>query len=422
MANPISDAARKFINEAGGPQQPEVADEIDLKINSEGITPVEQLLMDNIEMEIENVILVGGTGVGKTTLIYKVFAEKGMKVAYFNATTMDQFIHLVGVPEVTDDPEEDAKTRRKTLQFIRSKHIDTADAIFIDEINRVPGEKINALFEVVERHSVNGIPLPNLKFVWMAINPQVSDESRAVHQLEDAFAGRTWAVVDVPADPRVHHYTKSSRYPISAKVAKCAVTWWHRDLNTDQQEVITPRVLHYIMIGLDRIQKMREKYGAAWSEERNKMAWAQFTKHNQLVERYKTVNIPFDKLLKRLENLVEYKLPELRNDYKDIAKTLQRIKEKPEDAQQISTVIHDALKGAQGRRMMEASDLKDYSKVILALPGEDAMKFLGRTEVYLHFSDGAKDGKLTPTEKEIYKKFRAEIDAATEQYNDENAG
>src|SRR6516225_183147 len=155
----LSEDINKFLNEEdfdfGGAEEeapegsPEdiaagqkVLDSYDRRIFDTEEEDWEIQLEDAMIEETPAVILLGESGVGKTTLINQL-ADKFLSthVAYFNAPTMDPFIHLVGVPEVSVNPE----TKEKVLAFVRKSGIEGAELLVLDEINRVPPETQNAL-------------------------------------------------------------------------------------------------------------------------------------------------------------------------------------------------------------------------------------------------------------------------------------
>lgn len=422
MSNPLLNKSRQFILEASSPasgSQSEIEDEFDKQLNSKSPSEAEKFLDLWCRQGVQRVLIRGTTGTGKTTLIKKTFAKYGLKVCPFLATTMDQYIDLVGIPEVATDEKGN-----KSIEMVRKKMVEEADAIFIDELNRVPGDKVNALYELLGEFSINGHVLPNLKFVWCAINPQTAEEDLNVHELEDSAVGRFLHSYTVEADPRLHHYVDSKEFPTTERIAKACIKWWRIDLIENQRNLVTPRVLQYIMNGIYRNEKTFAEEPDNWSaKERTKLFTILFD-HNKDIAKHRNTKLPIDKLMKRLDDIIEFKLPELRNDYTKLDVTLAKLKD-PKVAQEISSLLADSI--SQRNKIITVDDLKDYSKVIIALPKEMGMKLISRSEVAHYFYEISRNGehpldpsrtglKLSPEEQAIYKRYRAEVDAAVEAH------
>jgi hypothetical protein len=108
-----------------------------------------------------NVLLKGYHGVGKTGIVRSIWREHDIKYLYFSAATLDPWVDLVGIPSVKDND----------LKFVQRKSLLDCDAIFVDEFNRSHKKTRNAIMELIQFKSINGTPLPKLKMVWAAINP-----------------------------------------------------------------------------------------------------------------------------------------------------------------------------------------------------------------------------------------------------------
>lgn len=138
------------------------------------------------------ILVVGNAGTGKTQMLKKAVDNLGWKMKYFSTSTLDPYAHLIGVPV----PEKETKE----AHFYRPKDIDDADVVFFDELNRADSATLNAVFEIIQFHSINGEKLPKLKCVVAAINP-VSDEydtERLDLALQDRFD--VFLTADVVAD------------------------------------------------------------------------------------------------------------------------------------------------------------------------------------------------------------------------------
>lgn len=183
-----------------------------------------------------NVLLVGSHGVGKTALALFIADSMGWNMKYFNGPTMDPYLELVGVPDKT------TVDGVRYLDFVRPKDLanDEIDMIFIDEINRSPVKAQNAMFELIQFKSVNGVKSNRMKCVWSAIN--VDDESNKynVNMLDPAQLDRYHAVIKVPKFLDTQYLgTKSSNSAIFIN--------WYYELSKDQRNKLTPRRLDYLM-------------------------------------------------------------------------------------------------------------------------------------------------------------------------------
>jgi len=196
-----------------------------------------EMIYDNLLRYAEwerNVLLVGGAGVGKTTMVKMVAEELGLKLKYYSAATLDPWADLVGIPVPTENRDE--------LKFVRPEDITYAEIIFFDELNRAHAKVQDAVLEIIQYHSINGEPLPNLKMCWAAINPP--NDGYNVTDMDTALRDRFHVQLQVPA-------CISTKYLIDQGYDKDiidkAYSWWKNNLNDDMREVITPRRLEYII-------------------------------------------------------------------------------------------------------------------------------------------------------------------------------
>ena len=177
-----------------------------------------------------NVCFIGRHGVGKTAMVKAAFDRHGLRWRYFSASTMDPWTDFVGVPkERTENklPEsfelikELTKINRSLasswiiqnwhfsqdkadeivsyivehkegatyLDFIRPRFLggdergvnipnEEVEALFFDEYNRSTKKIRNSVMELIQFKSVNGYRFPNLRVVWIAINP---DDEEQIH-------------------------------------------------------------------------------------------------------------------------------------------------------------------------------------------------------------------------------------------------
>ena len=97
-----------------------------------------------------SVMLIGRHGTGKTTSVNQLASDAKLKVKYYSCSTLDPYTDLVGVPEPVDDG-----VGGRRLNMVRPRDIDEADFVFFDEFNRADRQTLNAIFEIIQFHSIN---------------------------------------------------------------------------------------------------------------------------------------------------------------------------------------------------------------------------------------------------------------------------
>ena len=142
-----------------------------------------------------NILLEGPFGVGKSSIIFSVAEELGLRMKYFSASTLDPFADLVGVPV----PVMEDQTRR--LIYVRPDYIQQAEILFFDELNRAHPKVLNAVFEIIQFHSINGETLPHLRSVIAAINP--ASAGYHVQELDPALLDRFHLHLHVAFEPNL---------------------------------------------------------------------------------------------------------------------------------------------------------------------------------------------------------------------------
>jgi len=188
-----------------------------------------------------NVIAIGHHGVGKTQMIREETQRQNLSMKYYSSSTLDPWSDLVGIP-IPVDAQTGKRDTGKQLDFIRPADIEDAEIVFFDELNRSHPKVMDAVLECIQFHTINGKPLPRLKMVWAAINPP--DDIYEVNELDPVLADRFHVHLPVPADPSISYYTKKAGIPQG--LAKALVTWWHRDLDDNLRQMISPRRLEYM--------------------------------------------------------------------------------------------------------------------------------------------------------------------------------
>lgn len=191
----------------------------------------------------QNVLLIGTHGVGKTMITKQIFDSLNYKMKYYSAATLDPWADLVGIPVPVDVKNG---TVHKELQFIRPQLVDEAEVLFFDELNRAHPKVLNAVMEIIQFKSINGVKLPKLKMVWAAINPPGGEYK--VNDLDPALADRFQVHLEVLTDPSRPYLVAAARdakQDDPAEVVTQVLSWWSR-LDPTQKKNITPRRLEYL--------------------------------------------------------------------------------------------------------------------------------------------------------------------------------
>lgn len=184
-----------------------------------------------------NAMLIGAHGVGKTSLVTKVFTKKFGKMnegwLCFSGGTLDPWVDFVGTPK-----EFKGADGKIYLDLLRPAwHDQEIQAIFIDEFNRSHKKVRNAVMELVQFKSINGHKFPNLKVVWAAINPYDEEETYSVDKPDPAQMDRFHHHVVLPYEPDIEYFKS-----VYGEDAEPACEWW-AELNEAMKKQISPRRL-----------------------------------------------------------------------------------------------------------------------------------------------------------------------------------
>jgi MoxR-like ATPase len=232
-----------------------------------------------------NVLFIGKHGVGKTAMVKDAFERNGLKYKYFSASTMDPWVDFIGVPreKVEDKAPEDFQIIKELarvsqgvavewvmsnwkmpaeqataivthainrkegatfLELVKPQCFanDEIEALFFDEFNRSPKKVRNAVMELIQFKSINGVKFPNLKVVWAAVNPEDDEETYDVEKLDPAQKDRFHVHVNVPYEPNAEWF----RAKFGKKTADAALEWWN-DLPDEAKNLVSPRRLEYAL-------------------------------------------------------------------------------------------------------------------------------------------------------------------------------
>lgn len=192
--------------------------------------------LDDYIKDRNNVLFEGPHGVGKTAMVKATFERAKFKWLYFSASTMDPWVDLVGVPK----PRK-LENGQEVLDLVRPAWVlnDEVDAIFFDELNRAPEKVLNAVMELIQFKSINGLKLNRLKVVWGAINPHDEEATYHVTKLDPAQRDRFHRIIQVPYKVDREYFERQH-----GDIAEQFIYWWNMMPDSVQREV-SPRRLDY---------------------------------------------------------------------------------------------------------------------------------------------------------------------------------
>lgn len=190
-----------------------------------------------------NLMIIGSHGTGKTERVLNCLQRNQLNYVYFSGSTLDPWIDFIGIP---------SKGEGGVMEFIRPSQINSElEAIFIDEYNRSPKEVRNAIMELVQFKTMNGMHFPELKFVWAAVNPPAdADDAESVdydvEEIDPAQLDRFQAIVRVPDKPCARWFRQ--KYGEQGAIA---VKWWGEQARAARKD-ISPRRLDYALDAFGR--------------------------------------------------------------------------------------------------------------------------------------------------------------------------
>lgn len=142
-----------------------------------GYDAIESVIIAALATEAP-LLLIGAHGTAKSLLLNWLAEALALRHRHYNASQVN-FDDLVGFPF----PNE----ARTALEYLQTRgSIWGAQSVFIDEISRTRLDMQNRLFPIVHEKVIQGIPLPDLRFRWAAMNPPRKED-------DDKDAGNGWS-------------------------------------------------------------------------------------------------------------------------------------------------------------------------------------------------------------------------------------
>ena len=154
------------------------------------------------------------------------------------------------------EPVDDGVGGRR-LNMVRPRDIDEAEFVFFDEFNRADRQTLNAIFEIIQFHSINGEPLPHLKACWAAMNPPDDEQGYEVRKVDPALADRFDVFLEIKPVVDVSYLVEQG---VKKHTATVLQQWWtaHKYGNPDKPEnYLSPR----------RIEKMARVWDATHNRQ-----------------------------------------------------------------------------------------------------------------------------------------------------------
>lgn len=201
-----------------------------------------------------NVLINGAAGTGKTSMIKAVFNKVYGPGNYLiiSAATIDPYADLVGIPWVVDTVLEDGTTEKRLGYMRPDVFKPNIRAVFFDEANRGEKKVVNAMMELIQFKSVNGVHT-GVEVVWGATNPDdMTDElGRQVYHvshLDPAHLDRFHLHIDVKPELDADFF----RDTFGKEVFKVVSEWWRSiDNKVKEKEHLSPRRVEYAIRGVE---------------------------------------------------------------------------------------------------------------------------------------------------------------------------
>ena len=191
---------------------------------------------------IMNVLVEGKHGVGKTSIIHNVLEAEGLTLGKdyvcFSAATMDPWIDFLGIPRLSEN------NGIPVVKLVKPEYIDanSIQVLFFDEFNRAPKRVRNAVMELIQFKSVNGVKFPKLKCIWAAINPDDDSGTYDVERIDPAQLDRFQLQFQIKEELNIDYFIKKFGEEKASSAQE-----WYESLDDAQRNVISPRRVQYAL-------------------------------------------------------------------------------------------------------------------------------------------------------------------------------
>lgn len=193
-----------------------------------------------------NVIIEGKHGVGKTSIIQNVIENNKLKqqleYVSFSAATMDPWIDFLGIPRMYENNGE------PVIKLVKPEYINPKEikVLFFDEFNRSPKRVRNAVMELIQFKSVNGIKFPKLQCVWAAINPEDTMDTYDVEKIDPAQMDRFHLQYKIKDNICIDFFSKKYGSEKAYNISE-----WYGSLDRKEKDKISPRRVEYAIDVMD---------------------------------------------------------------------------------------------------------------------------------------------------------------------------
>ena len=191
---------------------------------------------------IMNVLVEGKHGVGKTSIIHNVLEAEGLILGKdyvcFSAATMDPWIDFLGIPRLSEN------NGIPVVKLVKPEYIDanSIQVLFFDEFNRAPKRVRNAVMELIQFKSVNGVKFPKLKCIWAAVNPDDDSGTYDVERIDPAQLDRFQLQFQIKEELNIDYFIKKFGEEKASSAKE-----WYESLDDAQKNAISPRRVQYAL-------------------------------------------------------------------------------------------------------------------------------------------------------------------------------
>ncbi|MFH1437286.1 MAG: MoxR family ATPase [Pseudomonadota bacterium] len=157
------------------------------QLNIYGMQRIEKAILAGL-VTGEPVLLIGGHGTAKTTLCCRIAEALGLRFWAYDASKA-MFEDVIGFPNPHSLSEGEVDYAPTPISIWGKQFV------LIDELSRATPSMQNKWLEVIRSRQIMGRKLPDLQFVFAAMNPTTY---LGANILDEALAGRFSVIVTVP--------------------------------------------------------------------------------------------------------------------------------------------------------------------------------------------------------------------------------